>query len=74
MSTISLRLSDEESKLIQSYVNVNGLNLSSFIRETVLDRIEDDYGMDEQRILAALSQAEKEPRHELADAWEALGV
>lgn len=45
MSTISFRLSEEESELIHRYASINGLNLSDFIRRTVLDRIEDDMVM-----------------------------
>ena len=37
MTTISLRVNDDESKLIHDYVSVNQLNMSQFIRDAVLD-------------------------------------
>ena len=46
MSTISLRVSNDENKLIQNYVAANNLNLSSFIRNLVLDKIEADMKLD----------------------------
>ena len=42
MTTISLRVNDDESKLIHDYVSVNQLNMSQFIRDAVLDKIEND--------------------------------
>ena len=40
MTTISLRVNDDESKLIHDYVSVNQLNMSPFIRDAALDKIE----------------------------------
>ena len=41
--TISLRLSDEDEKLFKSYAKSNRMTLSEFIRNTVLERIGDEY-------------------------------
>lgn len=43
--TISLRLSDGDSALIKQYAEVNGLTVSEFIRQTVIERIEDEYDL-----------------------------
>ena len=53
MNTISLRMNDDETKLLRDYVSVNNLNMSKFIRDLVLDKIEDDLSLDEERILKA---------------------
>ena len=37
MTTISLRVNDDESKLIHDYVSINQLNMSQFIRDAVLE-------------------------------------
>ena len=42
MPTVSLRMNDEEFKLMQEYTSVNNLNVSAFIRAAILDKIEDD--------------------------------
>ena len=65
MSTISLRVSDEENKLIQNYVSANNLNLSSFIRNLVLTKIEEDIKLDEDRILRARALMENGLKIEL---------
>lgn len=62
MTTISLRVNDDESKLIHDYVSVNQLNMSQFIRDAVLDKIENDLDLDEDRILYAFEKLNKK-RH-----------
>lgn len=74
MSTISLRVSEEENKLIQNYVSANNLNLSSFIRNLVLDKIEEDMKLDEDRILRARALMEKEKIYDHTEVWKELGI
>lgn len=74
MGTISLRVSDDENKLIQSYVSANNLNLSSFIRNLVLDKIEDDMRLDESRILRARELLKKEKTYDHTEVWKELGI
>ncbi len=43
MSTVSLRLNDRDDALIRKFAEIHGKDLSSFIREAVLEKIEDEY-------------------------------
>lgn len=45
MGRISLRLTDKEDALIRNYAKVYDMELSSFIREVVMEKIEDDYDL-----------------------------
>ena len=45
MSTISLRLNDRDNTLIRKYAELNGMELSAFIRQTVIEKIEDEYDL-----------------------------
>ena len=72
MTTISLRVNDDESKLIHDYVSVNQLNMSQFIRDAVLDKIEND--LDEDRILYAFEKAKQEKKYDHTEVWKMLGV
>lgn len=45
MTTISLRLNDDDNNLIRKYAELNGMSVSDLIRQTVLDRIEDEYDL-----------------------------
>jgi len=74
MATISLRLNDEDAKLVQEYVAVNDLNLSSFVRELILDKIEDDLALDEERIINARTRAANEASYDHTEVWKKLGV
>lgn len=74
MPSISLRLNDEDSKLLHEYVSMNGLNLSQFIRETILDKIEEDFNLDEKRILAALEKSKKEKSYSHDQVWSMLDL
>lgn len=74
MITISLRVSEEENKLIQTYVAANNLNLSSFIRNLVLDKIEDDMTLDEERILHARALSKKEKIYDHNEVWEKVNL
>ena len=53
MKTISLRLNDEDDKLIRNFAKINNLNLSEFIRNTLIDNIENSLKLDEERIREA---------------------
>lgn len=46
MATVSLRLSDRDDELIRQYVKVHNVDLSSFIRQAVIEKIEDEYDLE----------------------------
>ncbi|MHC1761636.1 MAG: type II toxin-antitoxin system RelB family antitoxin [Negativicutes bacterium] len=43
--TISLRLSDKETVLFKKYAELKNLSVSELIRQTVMERIEDEYDL-----------------------------
>jgi RHH-type rel operon transcriptional repressor/antitoxin RelB len=45
LSTISLRLSDKEDMLIRKYAELHNMDLSTFIRQAVIEKIEDEYDL-----------------------------
>jgi uncharacterized protein (DUF1778 family) len=45
MSTISVRFNDKDDTLIRKYANLHGMDLSTFIRQAALEKIEDDYDL-----------------------------
>ena len=59
MATINLGINDEDAKLIRDYATKHNLNVSEFICETVLDRIEEEIEMSET-FIKQLSQAKEE--------------
>lgn len=77
MSSVSVRLNDDEYKLIHDYVKINNLNLSQFIREVVLDHIEDDLEMSKEfteKILAAKEEVRNGKVYTFDEARKELGI
>ncbi len=74
MQSISLRLSEDEAKMVRNYVAVNNLNLSAFVRGLLLDKIEEDLSLDETRILKAYTNSKTEKGYTLEEAWKELGI
>lgn len=74
MNTISLRMNDEDTKLLRDYVSINKLNMSQFIRELIMDKLEEEFELDEVRILNAHEKAKREKKYDHTEVWEILGV
>lgn len=45
MNTISFRMNDEDTKLLREYVSVNKLNMSRFVREIIMDKLEEEFAL-----------------------------
>ncbi len=72
MANISFRLNTEDEKLVREYVSINNLNLSEFVRETILEKIGEDLELDETRIFKALQLARKEKQYDHTEVWDLI--
>ncbi len=45
MSTVSIRLSDRDNRLIRKYAEIHNVDLSAFIRQAAIEKIEDEYDL-----------------------------
>lgn len=43
MSNLTIRLNEDDRKLFEKYAEFEGKNLTSFIRDAVFEKIEDEY-------------------------------
>lgn len=43
--TISLRLNDDDAKLFKSYAALHNISISELVRQSVLEKIEDEYDL-----------------------------
>jgi len=59
MSTISLRMNEEEEKLIKEYAKAQNISISELVRSSVLERIEDD--IDVALYQQAMQEHEEQP-------------
>lgn len=57
--TVSLRLNDEDSRIIKSYAEIHGISVSELFRSAVLERIEDE--LDLQAFNESMEEYRKNP-------------
>lgn len=74
MCTISFHVSEEEARLIKDYVTAYCLNICEFVKDTILEKIEEEISMDEQRILSAREKSKFENKYEHSEVWKKLGI
>ncbi len=58
--TISIRLNEEDAKLIKSYAKINKTTISEFVRKAVLEKIEDEYDL--ECYYKAMEEFKKNPK------------
>ena len=58
--TISVRLSEEDSKLIKSYAKMNKLTVSDLLRNAIMEKIEEEYDLECYK--KARKEYEKNPK------------
>ena len=71
--TISLRLKEDEALLFKDYAKVNGMTLSELVRQSVMDRIEDEYDL--RAYEKAIQEYKADPTtYSLDEVEKALGL
>ena len=61
MPTLSLRMEKEDLEFLKEYSNMNNLNMSSFVRNLIVDKIYDEITEeDEKRILKRWKNSKSE--------------
>lgn len=71
--TISLRLNDEDTLLIKKYAELNKLSVSELIRQTVMERIENEYDL--EMFNNAMAEYNNNPvTHSLDEVEKELGL
>lgn len=44
--TVSVRLNEDDERLIKSYAKMNNMSLSDLIRKAIIEKIEDEYDLE----------------------------
>ncbi len=71
--TFSLRLSNEDSILIKKYAAVHNLTVSELVRQSVMERIENEYDLDAFR--KAMEEYRENPQtYSLEEMERELGL
>lgn len=71
--TISVRLNDEDTKLIKAYADINKISVSEMIRNAILEKIEDEYDLKAYK--KAMEEYKKNPKtYTLEEVKKELGL
>ena len=71
--TISLRLNDEDTVLFKKYAELNGITVSELLRQSVIERIEDEYDLNPYK--EAMAEFKKNPvTYSLDEVEKELGL
>ncbi|MBQ9179863.1 MAG: antitoxin [Firmicutes bacterium] len=74
MSTISLRVPDQELSLFKNYARIHNKSLSEVIRNTMLERIEDEYDLTVFAEYEKEKAAGKVKTYTHEEVWRELGL
>ncbi|ART22415.1 CopG family transcriptional regulator [Corynebacterium striatum] len=69
MTTMTVRMSDEDAELVRKYVGFEGTTISEFARNAMLEKIEDHADLQELR---AAIEADDGQRFSISDVLEEL--
>ena len=71
--TVSVRLNEEDGKLIKEYAEMNNISLSELIRKAILEKIEDEYDL--KCYEKAMKEYNKNPKtYTIDEAKKELGL
>ena len=75
MPTLSLRMEKEDLEFLKEYSSMNNLNMSSFVRNLILDKIYDEITEeDEKRILKRWKNSKSEKTASAEEVFKRLGL
>ena len=75
MPTLSLRMEKEDLEFLKEYASINNLNMSSFVRNLILDKIYDEITEeDEKRILKRWENSKSEKTASAEEVFKRLGL
>ena len=73
MPTLSLRMKKEDLEFLKEYSNINNINMSSFVRNLILDKIYDEITEeDEKRILKRWENSKSEKTASAEEVFKRL--
>ena len=71
--TISVRLNEEDERLIKAYAEMNNMSLSELIRKSIMEKIEDEFDLKSYE--KAIKEYKKNPKtYTLDEAKKELGL
>jgi hypothetical protein len=70
--TITVRVSEEDARIFEKYAKTHGMPVSRALRETMIERIEDEY--DYELLRKELANAKNKRTYTTAEIKASLGI
>ncbi len=71
--TISVRLNEEDTKLVKTYAEINRISVSDMVRNAILEKIEDEYDLKAYK--KAMEEYKQNPKtYTLEEVKKGLGL
>lgn len=67
MSTMTVRMSEQDAELVRKFAQFEGVTISDFARTAILEKIEDSYDLQELRQAIAQDSGERFSIDEILD-------
>lgn len=67
MSTMTVRMSEQDAELVRKFAQFEGVTISDFARTAILEKIEDSYDLEELRQAIAQDTGERFSIDEILD-------
>lgn len=75
MKTLTLKIDEFDMQRLKEYVNINNLTVSNFVRDLIIDKLDENIDINEEkRILEVWEKAKKEKFYDHKDVWKELGI
>lgn len=75
MAVISIRLDESDLKLVKEYLKINNINMSSFVRNLILEKIYDEIDeVEEKRIYKLWQESKTQNKYSAESVFEELGL
>lgn len=67
MSTMTIRMNEQDAELVRKFAHFEGVTISDFARAAILEKIEDSYDLQELREAVARDSGERFSIDEILD-------
>lgn len=74
MAAISLRLDNDDYLLLKTYAEANGQTVSSFVKDAIFDKLEDEVEITEEELNALWEREKDLPRKSAEQVFAEMGL
>lgn len=74
MEEIKISLTEEGKDLINKYSKLKNISQKEFIKQAIIEKIEDEEDLDEQELLKEIENTKTDKKYTHEEVWKILGI